>query len=367
MANLKFGIGIIGCGNISSQYFEGLGKFPFLKVIGVADLDPARAAAKAREHGVKAYRPEDLLAESKIDLVINLTVPKAHATVNLAILKAGKHAYTEKPFAMSLEEGRRVLKLAKALGLRVGCAPDTFLGGGIQTARSLVDSGAIGEPVAAAANMAGHGPEGWHPSPEFFFQAGGGPMLDMGPYYLTALVNLLGPVRRATGSSRISFEERVIGSEPKRGQRIKVEVPTHVAGVYDFASGAVVSVTMSFDIWAHTLPILEIYGKEGTLRVPDPNTFGGSVELRGSKDKVWRTVPLTHSDQVRRGIGVADMVSAIANDRPHRASGALAYHVLESMLAVQRASEQEAAVHIKSTVLRPAPLHAGLPLGEIGD
>jgi predicted dehydrogenase len=287
--------------------------------------------------------------------------------VNLAILKAGKHAYAEKPFALDLAEGRRVLKLAKSSGLRVGCAPDTFLGGGIQTARILIDSGAIGEPVAAVANMAGHGPEGWHPDPEFFFKAGGGPMLDMGPYYLTALVNLLGPVRRVTGSSRISFEERVIGSEPKRGQRIKVEVPTHVAGVYDFVSGPVVSVTMSFDVWAHTLPIIEIYGKEGSLRVPDPNTFGGVVELRKAGEKQWRSIPLTHSDQVRRGIGVADIASAVANDRPHRANGDLAYHVLESMLAVQLASEQEAPVHIKSTVLRPAPLKPGLPVGEIGD
>jgi predicted dehydrogenase len=367
MAKTKFGIGIIGCGNISNQYFDGLANYSSLKVIGVADLDPARVAAKAGERGVKAYRPAELLADPRIELVINLTVPKAHASVNLSILKAGKHAYAEKPFALNLAEGRRVLKLAKALGLRVGCAPDTFLGGGIQTARALLDSGAIGEPVAAVANMAGHGPEGWHPDPEFFYQIGGGPMLDMGPYYLTALVNLLGPIRRVTGSSRISFAERVIGSEPKKGQRIKVEVPTHVAGVYDFVSGPVVSVTMSFDVWSHTLPIIEIYGKEGSLRIPDPNTFGGVVELRVGREKQWRAIPLTHSDQVKRGIGVADMVSAIANDRPHRASGELAYHVLESMLAVQTASEQEAPVHVRSSAARPAPLRAGLPLGKIGD
>jgi predicted dehydrogenase len=367
MANGKFGIGIIGCGNISTQYLEGLGKFPFLKVIGVADLDPARAAAKAKDFGVRAYRPDDLLSEPKIGLVINLTVPKAHAAVNLAILRAGKHAYTEKPFALDLREARRVLRLAKSLGLRVGCAPDTFLGGGIQTARGLVDSGAIGEPVAATANMANHGPERWHPDPEFFFKAGGGPMLDMGPYYLTALVNLLGPVRRVTGSTRISFGERVIGSEPKKGQRIQVEVPTHVAGVYDFASGAVASVTMSFDVWAHTLPIIEIYGKEGSLRVPDPNMFGGLVELRLAGEKAWRSIPLTHNDQVGRGIGVADMVSGILQERPHRASGDLAYHVLESMLAVRKSSEEDSPVRVKSDVLRPAPLLPGLPLGKIGD
>jgi predicted dehydrogenase len=362
-----FKLGIIGCGNISNQYFEGLRQFPFLKVVAAADLDPARAKAKAGEHGVPAYRTDDLLADAKIDLVINLTVPKAHAAVNLAILKAGKHAYSEKPFALNLAEGRRVLKLAKASGLRVGCAPDTFLGGGIQTARSLIDAGAIGEPVAAAANMAGHGPEDWHPDPEFFYQTGGGPMLDMGPYYLTALVNLLGPIRRVTGSARISFSDRVIGSGRKRGQRIKVEIPTHCAGVYDFAAGPIASVMMSFDVWSHSLPIIEIYGAEGSLRVPDPNTFGGTVELRGSKESEWRSVPLTHSDRVGRGIGVADMVSAIVHERPHRASGDLAFHVLEGMQAVQTASENEAPVHLKSRIQRPAPLPAGLKAGEIGD
>lgn len=213
MTQPTFRIGIIGCGNICNQYFAGLGKFPFLKIVGVADLDPARAEAKAKEHGVRAYKPDELLAEGKVDLVLNLTVPKAHGAVNLSALKAGKNVYTEKPFALKLPEARRVLKLAKSSGLRVGCAPDTFLGGGIQTARGLIDAGAIGEPVAAVANFAGHGCEGWHPDPEFFYLPGGGPMLDMGPYYLTALVNLLGPIKRVTGSTRKSFDERVIGSE----------------------------------------------------------------------------------------------------------------------------------------------------------
>lgn len=367
MSQAVLGIGIVGCGNISNQYIAGLGKFPFLRVVGVADMDREKAEAKAKEHGLRAYLTDEILSEKKVDLIINLTIPKAHAAVNLAALGAGKHVYTEKPFALNLREARKVLKLARTSGLLVGCAPDTFLGGGIQTARGLIDSGAIGEPVAAVANMAGHGPEGWHPNPEFFFQAGGGPMLDMGPYYLTALVNLLGPVKRVSGSARISFEERIIGSGPKKGGRIKVEVPTHYAGVFDFEAGAIASVIMSFDVWSHTLPIIEIYGKEGTLRVPDPNTFGGIVELKMGKEGPWRKMPLTHSDEVGRGLGVADMACAIANERAHRASGDLAFHVLEAMTAVQLASESDSPVHIKSTILRPAPLRPGLKPTEIGD
>ncbi|HEY5892640.1 MAG TPA: Gfo/Idh/MocA family oxidoreductase [Chthoniobacterales bacterium] len=354
-----FKVGIIGCGNISKQYFVGLRKFPILEVKGAADLDFGRAQAQGKKYGVKPYRVEDLLAEKDIDLVINLTVPKVHAAVNLAILDAGKHAYTEKPFALDVAEGRFVIERAASAGLRAGCAPDTFLGGGIQTARKLIDDGAIGVPVAAVANLANHGPESWHPDPEFFFQAGGGPMLDMGPYYVTALVNLLGPVRRATGSARVSFTERTIGSGPKEGKKIPVEIPTHYAGVLDFAAGPVATLNMSFDVWSHTLPIIEIYGSEGTLRVPDPNTFGGEVQVRAGVGKSWKTVPLTHSDDVGRGIGVADMVAAIGERRPHRASGELALHVLETMLAVQKASETGAHVHLATTVTKPAALAPG--------
>jgi predicted dehydrogenase len=358
-------IGIVGCGNISNAYFRGLAKFPVAKIVGVADLVPERAEAKAAEHGVRAYSVPDLLADPGIDIVLNLTVPKVHATVNLSILEAKKHAYTEKPFALDLGEGKRVLDLAAAAGLRVGCAPDTFFGGGIQTARLLLERGDIGEPIGAVANMASHGPEGWHPDPEFFYQVGGGPMLDMGPYYVTALVNLLGPIRRVTGSARASFHERIVGRGSKQGARIKVEIPTHYAGVLDFVSGPVASLNMSFDVWSHNLPIIEVYGTEGTLRVPDPNHFGGIVEVRRSDEKEWRQVPLTHSDQVERGIGVADMATGILYKRPHRASGELAYHVLEAMLAVQLASERGAHVILQSTAAKPKPLPVGLALGEL--
>jgi predicted dehydrogenase len=358
-------IGIVGCGNISNAYFRGLAKFPVAKIVGVADLVAARAEAKAAEHGVRAYAIPELLADQGIDIVLNLTVPKVHATVNLSILEAKKHAYTEKPFALDLVEGKRVLDAAAAAGLRVGCAPDTFFGGGIQTARLLLERGDIGEPIGAVANMASHGPEGWHPDPEFFYQVGGGPMLDMGPYYVTALVNLLGPIRRVTGSARASFHERIVGSGSKQGARIKVEIPTHYAGVFDFASGPVAALNMSFDVWSHKLPIIEIYGTAGSLRVPDPNTFGGVVEIRRFDEKEWRPIALTHSDQVERGIGLADMATGILYNRPHRASGELAYHVLEAMLAVQLASERGAHVILQSTVAKPKALPTGLALGEL--
>jgi predicted dehydrogenase len=353
-------VGIIGCGNISNQYFTGLKIFEAVQIAGAADLDYARAEAKGKEHGVRPYTVDKLLSDPDIDIVINLTIPQAHVPVNLEILQAGKHAYTEKPFALEVAEGEKVIAFADKSKLRVGCAPDTFLGGGIQTARKAIDDGLIGEPISAVGNMASHGPEGWHPNPGFLYTFGGGPMLDMGPYYLTALVNLLGPIRRVTGSSRISFPERVVGSGELKGSKIKVEVPTHYAGVFDFVSGPVAALNISFDIWHHNLPIIEIYGTEGSLRVPDPNSFGGEVEV-SRHDGEWQKLPLTHSDKVGRGIGVADMAQAVQSNRPHRASGQLALHVLEAMLAVQLASEREAHVHLTTTVAKPAPLAPNLP------
>jgi predicted dehydrogenase len=358
-------IGLIGCGTISNAYFEGLRPFRNVEVVAAADLVFERAEAKAREHGVRAATIEGLLGDPAIDLVINLTIPRAHASVNTAILEAGKHAYVEKPLALDLAEGRAVLALAQSKKLRVGCAPDTFLGGAIQTARQVLDQGEIGAPIGAVANMASHGPESWHPDPAFLYQAGAGPMLDMGPYYITALVNLLGPIRRVTGSARASYAERIVGSGAKQGERFAVETPTHYAGVFDFANGAIGSLNMSFDVWSHTLPFIEIYGTEGTLRVPDPNFFDGTVELRRSDEKEWRAVPLTHSDEVRRGIGAAEMARAIQKERPHRASGELACHVLEAMLAVELASSRGAHVLLETTVERPQPLPPGLPVGEL--
>jgi len=362
----KVRVGIIGCGNIFPAYIKGSRAFKILEVVACADALPGRAEERAKEFGIpKALSVEDLLHDPEVDIVINLTVPVSHAEVSLKAIAAGKHIYSEKPLAITRKDGKAIIDKAKSAGLRVGCAPDTFLGGGLQTCRKLIDDGVIGTPVAATAFMAGHGPEAWHPNPDFFYKVGGGPLFDMGPYYLTALVHLLGPVRRVTGSARISFPERIATSQALNGHRIAVEIPTHVAGVLDFGSGAVATLITSFDVWSHNLPRIEIYGSEGTLSVPDPNTFQGPVKVRRWDESEWRDVPLTHSDQVARGIGVADMAYGFTYGRPHRASGELAYHVLDLMHAFGDASESGKHVMIESTCAQPAPLPVDLPVGEL--
>ncbi len=362
----KVNVGIIGCGNIFPQYVNGCRAFEILDVVAVADIDLNRAQARAKEFKIpKACTVAELLADPAIEIVVNLTVPQVHAAVSLDILRAGKHVHGEKPLALRREEGQEVLAIAKQKGLLVGCAPDTFLGGGIQTARKLLDDGAIGAPVSAVAFMCGHGPESWHPNPEFYYKQGGGPLFDMGPYYLTALINLLGSVKRVTASARISFPERVATSKEKNGLRIGVEIPTHVSGVLDFESGAVGTVIMSFDTWAHHLPLIEIYGAEGSMSVPDPNTFGGTVKTRRSDAKNWEDNPLTHSSTVGRGIGVADMAYAIRTGRTHRASGELAYHVLDVMQSLHEASELGRHVMIESTCAKPTALPTGLAAGTL--
>jgi predicted dehydrogenase len=362
----KVKVGIIGCGNIFKQYIKGCRQFDILDVVAVTDIDYAKAQAVSSEHQVPtALSPEALLADPSVEIVINLTIPAAHASVSLAALAAGKHVYSEKPLAITREDGQAILATAKERGLLVGCAPDTFLGGGLQTCRKLIDDGVIGTPVAATAFMMSHGPEAWHPNPDFFYKVGGGPMFDMGPYYLTALINLLGPVRRVTGSVRASFPERIATSEKLNGHRIPVEVATHVAGLLDFASGPIATLITSFDIWSHKLPRIEIYGSEGTLIVPDPNAFGGPVLVQTSAEKEPREVPLMFSGDVGRGIGVADMAYAIRYGRPARASGALAYHVLDIMHAIHDASAQDRHIYLESQVQQPAPLPLDLPTGVL--
>ena len=366
MSNVPTKVGIIGCGNISGIYFEAGKTFDILNIVGAADLVRKRAEDKAAEHNCKAMTVEELLADPDIQIVMNLTIPNAHASVALAALEAGKCVHNEKPLAITREDGSKMLDLAKSKNLRVGCAPDTFMGGGIQTCRKLIDDGWIGEPIGATAFMMCHGHEGWHPDPEFYYKAGGGPMFDMGPYYLTALVNLMGPVKRVTGSTRITFPERVIGSEPKRGTVIRVDVPTHVVGVMDFANGAVGNIITTFDVWAAELPRIEIYGTEGTLSVPDPNTFGGPVRVRRAGAGEWSEVPLTHGyAQNSRGIGVADMAYALRSGRPHRASGDLAFHVLDIMHAFHDASLEGKHIELQSTCAQPAPLPLGLRHGTL--
>jgi predicted dehydrogenase len=361
-------VGLIGCGNISDTYLKSCPTFAALTVTACADIDMARAQAKAAQYNIRALTVEQLLHDPDVDLVINLTIPAAHAEINLAALQAGKHVHTEKPFAIAREDGQRALALAHANGLRIGGAPDTFLGGGLQTCRKLIDDGAIGEPVACSAYMGSSGPEAWHPSPHFFYQPGAGPMFDMGPYYLTALIHLLGPVNRVSGSTRSAFAERVAGHESIRGQRIPVNTPTHIAGTLEFASGPIGTLVTSFDIVGHHQPRIEIYGSEGALSVPDPNTFGGPVQIlrRGSRE--WEDVPLTHGYTANhRGIGAADMAVALRSGRPHRASGALVYHVLDLMHAFHDAAREGRHITLTSQCPRPAPLPVGLGAGELDD
>ena len=281
-------IGVIGCGNVSDIYFQNCKRFEWLKVVACADLDPGRARAKAEQHGVSRWcSTSELLSAPEVEVILNLTRPASHFEIALKALESGKHIYNEKPLAIARADGQKLIETARRKNLRIGCAPDTFMGAGLQTSRKLIDSGAIGQPVGAFGVMMYPGHESWHPDPEFFYQAGGGPLFDMGPYYMTALVSLLGPVRRVTGSARTTRNERVVGSGPKQGQRFPVSVPTHVAGILDFECGAVVTLMMSFDVWYHELPILEIYGTEGSMSLPDPNCFGGIVRLRKARAERW--------------------------------------------------------------------------------
>ncbi len=360
-------IGIVGCGNISGIYLKNAKILEALEVVACADLIPERAKARAEEFGVpKACAVEELMADPEVEIVVNLTVPQAHGEVALQAVRAGKSVYNEKPLTTEREEAQELLAEAKKRGVLVGGAPDTFMGAGIQTCRKLIDDGWIGEPVAATAFMLSRGHESWHPDPAFYYQRGGGPMFDMGPYYLTALVTLLGPVARVTGAARATFPERIITSKPKFGERIKVEVPTHIAGIMQFASGAIGTIVTSFDVWGGNVPHIEIYGTEGTLSVPDPNGFGGPVRIRRAGAREWSEVPHTHGySENSRGLGVADMAYALRTGRPHRASGELAYHVLDIMHAFHEASEKGVHIELESTCSRPAALPMGLMPGRL--
>jgi predicted dehydrogenase len=357
-------IGLIGCGNISDAYFKGLRPFPHLAAItACSDLDAERARAKASEHGVsKSGTPKEILADPDIDLILNLTIPAAHAEVNRQALNAGKHVYVEKPFALSYEDGATTLALAESIRRRVGCAPDTVLGPGIQTCRRLIDEGAIGRPVAATANMMSHGPESWHPNPSFFYQVGGGPLFDMGPYYLTSLVTMLGPLKSISALARISMAERIATSALLHGTKLKVETPTHLCAAVEFVQGAIGTVTMSFDTWQHGMPLLEIYGTEGSVQCPDPNHFDGTVRIWTSKTEKWEDVPVAPAP-FQRGLGVADLADALQNGRPHRASGELALHVLEAMESFHVSSDSGRRYDLKSTCAQPAAMPEGAPFG----
>jgi predicted dehydrogenase len=374
MTTRRIGVGFIGTGNISSAYLraitghENMAGFPVLDIKGLADMRPEASQARAAEFGLKSMSIDEMLGSSEIQLIINLTIPRAHVDVGLRALAAGKHVYSEKPLGINYAEGRKLLDAANKAGLRIGSAPDTFLGGSHQQARAVVDSGALGQLVGGTAFMQVPGHEAWHPDPAFYYDIGGGPVLDMGPYYITDLVNLLGPVARVSAMASRLRVQRPVLSEPKKGQIMDVHVDTHVTGSLGFANGAIVQVGMSFDVAGHKHVPLELYGTEASLIVPDPNFFGGDVELKKrGRDEAWTRIEVTqpYADGNYRSLGVADMAQGILDNRPHRANGDLALHVLEVMEAFATASAEGRTVEIKTPVQRPEPLATSLKDGRI--
>jgi predicted dehydrogenase len=352
---------VIGCGNISDIYFQNFSKWDVLDVVACSSLNMESAEKQAAKYHLRALTVKGIIADTSIALIVNLTPPDAHGKIGLAAVRAGKNIYNEKPLAIKPEDAALMLRAARLQGLRVGCAPDTFLGGGLQTCRQLVDEGALGQPIVAHAHFLAWGPEHKHPDPEFFYKAGAGPLFDMGPYYLTALVSLFGPVRKVTGITRITSAERTISSEPRRGEKIEVETPTSIAAVLEFESGLLATLAVSFDVGEPKAPFLEIHGTKGILRAPDPNTFGGPVWFRQSGAEEWGNIPLAFGyTENSRGIGAADMVYAIRGNKPHRASGEMAYHVLEVMHSVLESSATGRHVTLESTCERPAPFIDGL-------
>lgn len=369
----KTTIGIIGCGNISDAYFNGAARSQRIKVKACADLKPEAAQAKALAHGVQALSVAELLNDPDIDIVVNLTIPAAHAPVATQILDAGKHVYLEKPLATSLSEARQLLAHAAARGLRVGCAPDTFFGAGHQACRQVIDQGQIGVPIGGSVAVLSHGMESWHPNPEFFFKRGGGPILDMGPYYIAQLVNLLGPVAQVTACTSIGNATRTVTSEPLNGQVIQVEVPTTVNGVLQFANGANVTMSASWDVWGHKRSAIEIYGTEGSLLGVNPNFFGATPQIT-LRDGAWQDVDTSafpfrvDNRELRSGmwvadyriVGVVDMAMALRQGRPHRASGELALHVLEVLEAFEKSAVCGQHVSVDSRCERPAAIPHGV-------
>ena len=353
-----FRVGVVGCGNISSIYLKNLTAFPQTEVAAVCDLNEEKATSIAAEYKIAQVLPMDqLLADPSIDAVVNLTIPDVHFEVAMKVVASGKHVYSEKPLTLTRAESVTLLKAAADKGVLVGCAPDTVLGAGIQTARQVIDSGSIGTPLHAQAWMMGAGVEKWHPNPEFYYRPGGGPLFDMGPYYLTALVTLLGPVKTVAAQHAIGVKDRLIESEPFSGQTIHVSTPTHISLVASFMSGAIAQFTASFDTFGGPdYPCIDVFGTEGVVRVPDPNNFGGSVMRRKAWD-AWEEVAVTRPyDENSRGLGVLDMLFAAKNKRPARASGQLAAHLVDVMQGALESGSSGRFVQTSVLVDRPAAM-----------
>lgn len=365
----KINVGIIGCGNISAIYMENITNlFTNVNLYAICDLDAEKTKEAAEKHKVEHILSyEEMLQCKEVQIILNLTTPKSHYKICKDSLLAGKHVYVEKPLALNLEEGKELTALAKSRNLLLGGAPDTFLGAGIQTCIKAIEDGLIGEIISANAYMLCHGHESWHPDPEFYYQVGGGPMFDMGPYYLTALVAMIGPVSEVVGMNRISFPERTITSNKKFGKIIPVEVPTHVTGLLRFKNGAIGNIITSFDTWGTMLPRIEVHGTRGSLIVPDPNCFDGEVLLKQYFSKDFEKLPLTSIYSMNsRGAGVSDMATCILEGRKdNRANGDLACHVLNIMHAIHESQEKKEFISIDTTCEKPRILDSDLVKGRI--
>lgn len=388
----KVNIGVLGIGDISDVYINNLKKYDIVNIVACASRHLKKAQKKAAQHNIpKAYATGDeLIKDPNIDVILNLTLPEVHASLTMKALNAGKHVYSEKPLAATFEEGEEILSLAKEKGLSVGCAPDTFLGGRLQTCRKIIDDGSIGDVIGASAFFLSHGHESFYPTPEFFYLPGGGPLLDMGPYYITALLSLIGPVKKCCAMSKKTFDKRKIGDGPKKGEIFDVVVDTHITGVIEFNNGAIATLTTSFDVWDSALPRLEIYGTKGTICINDtdpadgPNLFGGPVFLMTQDRYRWQIVPKlrrkpydeweevkvvhpfneTSHEKNSRGIGLVDMVYAIRDKRPIRASGEMALHSLEAMMGLIKSAKEERYYYLKTTFQQPIPLPVNFPESE---
>ncbi|MBO5223678.1 MAG: Gfo/Idh/MocA family oxidoreductase [Clostridia bacterium] len=361
-------IGIIGCGNISGIYLKNLSTlFKNTEIYAVSDLDPTKAENAKNTYNIPHIMTVDEMLECReIELILNITTPPFHYSICKQILLANKHAYVEKPLSLTYAQGKELIELAEQKGLYFGCAPDTFLGAGIQTCKKLIDEGRIGNVIGGEGFMMCRGHESWHPAPEFYYDVGGGPLFDMGPYYLTALVTLLGKVKSVFAYASKSFTERTITSAPKYGTKIPVKVDTHIVGLLKFECGATITLTTSFDVLKHTMPNIELYGTEGSLLVPDPNTFGGPVKISTVANKEFTDVKLISPYSANsRGIGLSETIVAIGENRLNNASGKLALHVLEIMESFITSSNEHREITLESSPPVLCELDWSVNLGEI--
>lgn len=365
-----YGVGILGAGVISTSYLRLAPLFKGLEVRAVADIIPEAAKTRAEEFDTVAQTPDEMLANSELDIIVNLTIPEVHYQITKQILSAGKHAYSEKPLVLSVEEGLDLKKESEARGLQVGCAPDTFLGGAHQQARHIIDGNEIGQITSGTCHVMSAGMEAWHPNPDFFFRPGAGPVLDVGPYYVANLINLVGPVKRVTAFANAAQSERTIGSGPRAGEKVPVTTPTNIHAVLEFENGALITLGASWDVKAHNHANMELYGTEGAIFVPDPNFFGGDITVADAKGERTKVEPWDHPlgvpNQERndgrpavanyRTAGFADMVQAIETGRKARCSLETTLHGVDVMTSILKSAELGKAVELQTTCERPLPL-----------